>query len=328
MRRKAHKGGFTLIELSLSLIFIGILSITVVLLIQNIAAAYRRGLILNQVNTVGMDLVDDMRSSVQNASASAVTRLCELYYDKNDPTGRTNYNNCIADNADSFVSVRKTATATVRTSSGTQNLTDLPVYGAFCTGTYTYVWNSGYYESSGDNIESIDSSNRSINTPAAVIGTKASPTASFVTRYSNFRLIKIYDDERSICVNAMKNQSGSTTVTPYVRKTSYSNAKVSNQFIISASMLSASESGENVLEIMKKNVNSDLVIYDLYLAKPAMSATRKNEFYSGSFIIGTIRGGINIKTAGSSCKPPSDNYSELEYCAINKFNFAMQAGGE
>ena len=51
-------------------------------------------------------------------------------------------------------------------------------------------------------------------------------------------------------------------------------------------------------------------------------------FYAASFILGTRRGGINIKEAGNNCKPPSDEFTELEYCAINKFNFAVQAGGK
>ena len=51
-------------------------------------------------------------------------------------------------------------------------------------------------------------------------------------------------------------------------------------------------------------------------------------FFAGSFILGTRRGGVNITTSGDSCKPPTDEYSDLEYCAINRFNFAVQAGGD
>ena len=72
----------------------------------------------------------------------------------------------------------------------------------------------------------------------------------------------------------------------------------------------------------------DLVLYELYVAEPAFSVTRQNQFYAASFILGTRRGGIDIKATGNNCKPPSDNYSELEYCAINKFNFAVMAGGK
>ena len=71
------KKGFTLVELSLSLAFIGILSITIVLIINNAIATYRRGLTLNQINTVGMDLVDDIRTAVQNSPAKDVEDVCK-----------------------------------------------------------------------------------------------------------------------------------------------------------------------------------------------------------------------------------------------------------
>ena len=83
--------GFTLIELALSLIFIAILSVTVVLLIQNTTASYRRGLVLNQIDTVGIDLVDDMRYSVQNASSYSILEMCNTFYSE----GSTNRENCM-----------------------------------------------------------------------------------------------------------------------------------------------------------------------------------------------------------------------------------------
>ena len=39
-----------------------------------------------------------------------------------------------------------------------------------------------------------------------------------------------------------------------------------------------------------------------------------------------------MKTAGNYCVPPKDynkkDYANFDYCAINKFNFAVQATGE
>lgn len=308
---KSFRGGFTLIELSLSLVFIGILSVTVVLLIQNTSASYRRGLILNQVNTVGMDLVDDFRISIQNATSDPVTRMCEIYYE----LGSSNRQACIADNANSFVSATKMGEVIV----DGQSLGTMPVSGVFCTGTYSYVWNSGYFEST-------DLSNRSVvGASPAVVGTKPSSTGTFTEKYNNIRLLKVYDDERSICVNAMKAQDVSGGGNRYIKSTDYQNSRVPNQFVISEAM--SDENGDDAVEMMRKEESVDLVLYDLYVAKPALSSTRKNLFYAASFILGTRRGGINIKEAGNNCKPPSDDYSDLEYCAINKFNFAVQAGG-
>lgn len=308
---KKVRGGFTLIELALSLIFIGILSITVVLLIQNVSASYRRGLVLNQVNTVGMDLVDDFRVSIQNATSDPVTRMCEIYYELDS----ANRNACVEDNAQSFVSVTKIAEVIVEG----RSIGSMPVYGALCTGTYTYIWNTGYFES-------VELSEREVRgTVPAVLGTRYSSTGDFNEKYSGFRLLKIYDGERTVCVNAMRDQNGPGRSTDYKRIANYQNNLISNEFVISEAMIDENE--EDAVELMKRN-ESDLVLYELYISKPALSSTRQNLFYAASFIIGTRRGGINIKEAGNSCKPPSDDYSELEYCAINKFNFAVMAGGK
>ncbi|MBQ8985424.1 type II secretion system protein [Candidatus Saccharibacteria bacterium] len=327
--KKTGRQGFTLIELALSLIFIAILSVTVVLLIQNTAASYRRGVILGQVNTVGMDLIDDFRVSVQNATSDPVTRMCEAYYEYGGSVNETNEKNCKDDNADSFISVTKTAEVKVEGKS----IGTLPVYGAFCTGTYTYIWNSGYFESA----ENIDFLGTNVNqrevvgASRAVLGIKDEnkTTASFEQEYDSIRLLKIYDTERSVCINKMREQNGFSN-NNYVKLGDYSNDKVSNEFIISSRMLAQAQSfDDGAVELMYGDSNSpnDLVLYELYVAKPALSSTRVNQFYAASFVLGTRRGGINIKEAGNSCKPPTDEFTELEYCAINKFNFAVQAGG-
>lgn len=111
LKRGGSRRGFTLVELSLSLVFISILSLTIVLMINNAVESYQRGVTLNQINTVGMDLVDDIRTAVQNSSPE--------------------------NEAGNILPARK----------GEVNGIDgeVPLFGVFCTGTYTYVWNSGYF---------------------------------------------------------------------------------------------------------------------------------------------------------------------------------------
>ena len=305
--KKKSRGGFTLIEMSLSLVFIGILSVFMVLMIRNTTASYRRGLILNQLNTVGMDLIDDVRTSIQEASTDSIYRLCERIYG-------TGTNACTSDNGDRFVRVTKTAEVKIDgTSIGT-----LPVYGAFCTGTYTYIWNSGYLEAAGyeQNIEVNGVSRVTLKNSA---GTDIN---------TDFRLLKIYDRERTVCRNAnnAQNVGGDTA---YV--TDPDNNRVPSTFIIDTSMLSggvtSDQNSEGGVELLKQNTVNDLVLYDFYMTRPAVSGTRQNLFFAGSFILGTRKGGVNITVGGNSCKPPSEDYSNLEYCSINKFNFAVQAGG-
>ena len=47
--KKNARAGFTLIELSLSLVFVGILSIMMVLIISNTVSSYRRGITLRLI---------------------------------------------------------------------------------------------------------------------------------------------------------------------------------------------------------------------------------------------------------------------------------------
>jgi len=305
--KKRVRGGFTLIELALSLIFIAVLSLTVVLLIQNTSAAFRRGMVLNQLNSIGMDLVDDFRISIQNSSSDPVTRMCEIYYSY----GSSDREACIEDNGASFVTFVKMGEVMERSEGRQGNLGTMPIFGGICTGTYTYVWNSGYFEDT----EFSDRTVRYASPLEVRVG------GSYSNTYKDFRLLKIYDNERSICASMVKAQNSSH----YTKLDNYINTRIPNYVSVSSAMVSGN--GDDIVDLLKKSESVDFVLYDLYVSPPAMSLSRQNLFYSASFILGTRRGGINIKTAGASCKPPSSNYSEIEYCAINKFNFAAMAGG-
>lgn len=312
---KTVKTGFTMIELSLSLVFVGILSIMMVLIISDTVASYRRGVTLNRINTVGMDLVDDMRSAVQNSSAGSLNEECvKRYSTLNDTASK---NKCAGDNGYSFVAMVKKGSLTLK--DGTQ-LADIPLYGAFCTGDYSYIWNSGYYDplTGAKNI----SSNRATF--------KYKYTENGVTKERTisdlFRILKIKDETRAVCTSRAigKNNNGRPT---YMRNNEVWENNNSNAatFDISGS----TPLTEEPVDLIKIDSDNDLALYDLSIARPAESATRENLFYSASFILGTIEGGVNIKSNGKSCSVPTDYENELfDYCAINNFNFAVQANGE
>ena len=218
--------GFTLVELSLSLAFIGVLSLTTVLIINNTVLAYRRGLTLNQVNTVGMELVDDIRTTVQNSPAQGCTTL------EGSPTADTS---CL-------YFIENSAT---------------PTYGGFCTGQYSYIWQS--------------------------------PDGSS----SFFR--KISDPGRNVCSAAAG---------------------------VAFDINSYQSQGEELI-----SDGSGLALYNLTVSAPATSNATNTAYYSISFILGTTSGGPSITATGDYCKPPEDAESNFNYCSINKFNFAAQAGG-
>lgn len=251
------KKGFTLVELSLSIAFIAILSITIVLIINNAISTYRRGLTLNQVNTVGMDLVDDIRVAVQNSPAN----LFGSCIDEND----TDEMKCI--------NVIKTANVKVNG----QQLENVPVKGAFCTGLYSYAWNSGYFFATDAELDS---------------------DGMITLRGERIRLLKVEDKNRSVCA-AISDGDDALEI----------------------------DDGTEVEMLLVNDSANNMVLYDFSVAMPAIDSANSSAFYSISFILGTVQGGINVMSSGNFCKPPKDNNSNFDYCAINKFNFAAQANG-
>lgn len=247
MRRIKVRQGFTLVELSLSLVFIGVLSLTIALIINNAVSSYRRGVTLNQVNTVGMELVDDIRGALQ-ASPPDRDKICgdnkdckrtELIYEENG----------------------------------------LPMYGAVCTGKYSYVWNSGYAVSSGKKV-SVEGDN-------------------------DFRLAK-WDDPIT--------ESNKETI-----------CSKNNESIDRFALPDKAKNKEEIL--LAEDDENPLVLYSFKVQKPAVGPKGDTAYYTASFILGTVQGGININATGDFCKAPKDGGGAFDYCAINKFNFAAQATG-
>ncbi|MBR5027358.1 hypothetical protein IKX64_02085 [Candidatus Saccharibacteria bacterium] len=298
---KRFKAGFTLVELSISIAFIAILSITITVLTTNIIAAYQRGLTIKQVNTIGMNLISDIKSSITNSSAKSLTDLCGSTY--SDGAIRES---CENDKAQNFVSLSRSAEITLNS----EAIGTMPVQGAFCTGTYSYIWNSGYYFSG----------EHGVSLPSIKLIYKDSSGAQ--KSIDNFRFLKLNDPSRSVCV-AMT-LSGSSDG---VGDSNYSVGltQFSNEIDISSYGLVT----DVPVELLNPGNEFDLAIYGLAVARPAQDRLTRNVLYSGYFILATVRGGININADGDYCAPPSEYTSTTtDYCAINKFNFAIQASGE
>ena len=297
MTKRGFREGFTLVELSLSIIFISILSLTIVLIINNTIKAYQRGLILSQVNTTGMDLVDDMRSAVQNSSTKSIVDDCTTIY-----TSQSVKDVCEQDGAYNFVTVRRDGTVYLNG----EKMENVPLYGAFCSGTYSYIWNSGYFWAEGVDMQNIK--------PATL---KYKDSTGTPKDYTEFRLLKVRDDSRGVCVSAAGTEYSISKLP---------NGRIDNSFDITGY---ANASEDPIDLILTDGENTDLAIYDLSVPMPAESISNNNTFYMVSFILGTIKGGINIRANGKNCSAPNDFATgDFSYCAINKFNFAAQASGE
>lgn len=305
MQQLARRG-FTIIELSLSIAFIAVLSIIVVVLINNAVSAYHKGLTMNQVNTTGMDLVDDMRVAIQSSPATSLVAECSNVYQKSEVV-----DNCAGDKGMSFVILK--GGSKVQVGSGASQNT--PIYGVFCTGAYSYLWNSGYlFNGDGDFKVAAGTDKLSL---AYKIKGGGSDTKE------NFKLLKVEDDERAVC----KAAAGAYLPTPVYQK-----PNSDGYFAFSTKKIDITSEPIDREPVDLLAGNNSLAIFDLTTAKPAENGLSNSMFYAVSFILATVQGGININTSGNFCAAPEDfdksDVESFDYCAINKFNFAATAAGE
>ena len=304
MRKTSQKNGFTLVELSFSLVFISILSIIIVMVITGSISSYRRGIILNQINTVGADLVEDFRTALQSSLPRPVSSDCATVYSKEELVAQ-----CKNDKARNFVTVVRKASVKV----GSKTISSVPVFGAFCTGKYSYIWNSGYF---------FDSANYTVNgVSAAKLRYKNVGSSSITTFPSSghtSKIIKVEDGERAVCISATASSSKN-------RYTLYSDS-IGNTFDISSYTVLENDP----IELLGGGENNNLALYDFESTTPAEGGKDDRTFYTASFILGTVQGGINVMASGDYCSTPGGYNASVEnfdYCAINKFNFAAQATG-
>lgn len=294
-RMKEKKEGFTLIELSLSITFIAVLSLAVALIITNSISAYHRGLVLNQINTTGMELVDDMRAAVQNTTVSSPKRACETWFEE----GSDNAAACRVSDGQDLVAARKNTDVSI----GEIERDDVPIVGVFCTGNYSYIWNSGYFYSEDAEVNE--------NMSEATFRYR-NANGDIISYNKQIRLLKVKDEKRAICA-------------------AFGEVSDRNEIDISGERYGMVLT-EEPIELLSDN--SNLALYDLFAPSPAINATVNNTYYSVSFVLGTLQGGADVTAQGSYCATPEglDNSTieNFDYCAINKFNFAAQAigGGE
>ena len=217
---------------------------------------------------------------------------------------------------------------------------DVPVYGVICTGAYSYIWNSGYFF--GENDGQPRANETEDGSKAITTMHQAEFTANEQT-ISGFRLLKVKDDKRGVCKNAIWNSraSGQTNGGDGVRSSQYYNSdgydgSLSYRFGTAGQAAGgtgyvdyfASFDPDSQSEVLLDNsATNPLALYDFTISNPVVNSDGEASFYSVSFILGTLTGGINIKSVGNFCKTPEDFEQDFDYCAINKFNFAAQATG-
>lgn len=287
--------GFTLIELSVGLAFVASLLIMVSIVTIHISTTYQKGLVVRSVNSTGRLIVDDLSRTIAAAPARSLSDICRTWYasDKNE------MQKCLKDNARIFTYQQNYGSVRIK-STGTL-LHNVPLNGVFCTGRHSYIWNTGYALNSED-YEITSGSRASYETA----------TSEGMFSNDNFKLLKIEDSNRELCYQ--HSLSYTTGVPTY----GYDHNKSS--FYMKYA---------NIIELLNKS-DDRLVLYDFVIFPPTQHTVTLHSFYSGTFILGTERGSIDITGIGDFCKaPPSDGLTtDFTYCAINKFNFAARSTGQ
>lgn len=321
--RRVVKKGFTLIELSFAIAFISILLITITLITNEIVSIYRKGYAIKSINQVGRDLIDDFQNSISQSPPTSISAFCEANY-KND---NTSMQNCKSNNG--FYSVYQQYYAGVKVaSSGSAGATkQVPTGGIFCSGKYTYIWNTGYlFNTDGSYIFTGTGSQSDIQSSLRLTVNYTLAGSAGTKSLSNFRLIRIEDASRAVCastVPANENATSSNNGYPATNVALTAPGRTqgtSRTITIPGTLASAPE------ELVNES-DSSLALFDLVIFQPARVATTNRLLFSGSFILATVSGGVDIMATGDYCQAPSYFSADFSYCAINKFNFTIQASG-
>lgn len=273
-KRNKSKKGFTIIELLLAMSFLATLLVCIAILILNITSIYQKGLSIRAVSSVGKGLIDEFTRTVSAAPIKDIN--------PKDTNGDK-----ILSNAETEASVKQYFYQI--SSGGTQ------VGGAFCTGLYTYIWNTAAtFADSGNPGKVLE----------APITLRYTDDNGVVQERSDFKLYRIVDSERAVCSDyADPNTGGSRTVDMRTRGT-----------ISPIELINSDE--------------ANLALYDFTVFPATQNTITGQTFYSATFILATIKGGIDITANGDYCQgSPTGLVTDFNYCAVNKFNFAMRATG-
>lgn len=299
------KSGFTMVELMLAMAFVAVLLITIAIVTTNIITIYQKGLTLKAVNSVGRGLIDEMTSSINTAPSVDTTSLCHSLVD-----GDANVSRCVKNHAFDYIFHAST------NSNGEQ------LNGIFCTGYYSYVWNTyyGLRDKQTLTLRYRDKNNNNVEV-------------------KDTRLLKIKDSTYRVCSAVMNSD--------------YTSQFTSNMTIDITTLAHSRPTDEHPLwnviqdppqEGMLNQFDLDLALYEFTVFPISQDSVTLRTYMSGTFILATFRGNVDIMRSGDYCSPGGTYVdadgntvtdtsslgnlgSKFNYCAINKFNFAARTAG-
>ncbi len=280
MAKSKQKKAFTIIEFLLAMTFLAVLLMGITTVTLRILEIYRKGLSMRAINATGRDILNDMSRTV--AGSPIVENI--------NPKAAEGSTNITSD--DILIAYRNYYNETTMT----YNEKTVQAGGVFCTGSYSYIWNTA---------------------PAIKMAREDSSYISDMFRIkvgdeeNYYKFARIPDVDRKACER-----------------------KDENSFDLKSKVIEVDDK-EKIVSLISDD-DADLALYDFVVLPATQNNKTGQVFYSGMFILATIRGGVNVLTNGDFCTGSEIMYSddiestnqEFNYCAVNKFNFAMRATGE
>ena len=123
--------GFTIIEVTLSLMFISILLLSVIFVAVHLSTIYQKGNTMNAINSTSRLLVDDFQRGIATAPARSLSDICRVEYASNT----NEMNKCLQDQARLYVYQQNYGT--IKAKQTGKLLESVPLSGVFCSGRYT-----------------------------------------------------------------------------------------------------------------------------------------------------------------------------------------------
>ena len=284
-----HRTGFTLVETALAMSFIAVLLISVFAIMNRMTVIYQKTLTIRSVNAAGREIMDDISRFAGASTLPNRKAMC------NGLSGEY-FTNCVNDSGYKYV-YHQFYSNNFEVN-GRYPDAELPTSGVFCTGRYTYLWNTGYV---------LNPENKTAENYRATLKYTVGSDSEVST--SDFKLLRVIDVGSKICAS---NLNGNT----------YDITRAANDVSYSISL------SEPPVELLDSS-ESQLALYDFKVFRPARHYVSGHAFYSGTFILATLQGDVDITASGDYCTSPPEGYmGEFTYCAINKFNFATRATGE
>lgn len=174
------KKGFTIIETTLSMAFISILLLMTTFLIIQMSSIYQKTLTVKAVNSTSQEIIEDITRHIHASTIVSASAKCSLVND-------TSREACEKDAAFKYIYRQYE-----------HDFGDgqtVPTNGIFCSGLYSYIWNTGYVFKK-DKTESFR---------AVINGNK------------NYRLVRAFDPGGALCsanVNGGTYEYNSSIVSP------------------------------------------------------------------------------------------------------------------